>query len=85
LRERAQDGNSLGRLEVEEERALERGERELVDPQRALERVPAQLLDELGAPEHDPRLRPAEQLVARETDEIGAARERLSRGRLLLT
>ena len=38
-----------------------------------------QLLDELGPPGDDPRLRPAEQLVAGEADEIGAGGERLLR------
>src|SRR5581483_7240991 len=82
LRERAEDGDPLRRLEVEEQRPLEGGERELVDAQRTLERMSAQLLDELGVTEHDPGLRPTEQLVAGEADEIRAARERLPRGRL---
>src|SRR5581483_3688989 len=60
----------------------ERGERELVDAQRALQRMPAEALDELRAPEHDPGLRAAEQLVPREADEIGPGRERLPRCRL---
>src|SRR5213075_63501 len=81
LRERAEDGDPLRRLEVEEQRPLERRERELVDAQRALEWVPPQPLDELGAAEHDPGLRAAEQLVAREADEVGAGRERLARRR----
>ena len=70
---------------MKEERPLERGERELVDPQRALERMAVQPLNELGAPEHDPRLRPAEELVPGETHEIGAPFERLPHRRLLLT
>ena len=64
------------RLEVEQQRPFERGERELVDAQRALQRMAPQPLDELGAAEHDPRLRPAEQLVAGEAHEVGAAGER---------
>ena len=52
------------RVEVERERRLERGERQLVGAQRALERVPAQALDEVGAADDDARLRAAEQLVA---------------------
>jgi hypothetical protein len=36
----------------------------------------AQPLDELGAADDDPGLRAAEQLVAREADEVGAGRER---------
>ena len=43
----------------------------------------AQPLDELGAADDDARLRPAEQLVAGEADEVGAGREALARGRLV--
>ncbi len=39
----------------------------------------------VGAAQHDPGLRPAEQLVAGEADEVGAGLERLARRRLLLT
>ena len=85
MRERAENGNPLRRLEVEEECPLERRERQLVDAQRALEWVPAQALDEVGTAQDDPGLRPAEQLVAREADEIGAGRERFPRCRLILT
>ena len=85
LREHPEDGDPLRRFEMEQQRALERGERELVDPQRPLEWMPAQSFDELGCAEHDARLRAAEQLVAREADEVGAGRERVSRGRLVLT
>ena len=35
----------------------------------------AKALDQVGAAGHDPRLRPAEQLVAREADEVGAGGE----------
>ena len=45
--------------------------------------MPAQPLDELGAADDDPRLRAAEQLVAREADEVGSRRERLARRRLV--
>ena len=79
----AQHRDPLRRVEVERERPLERRERELVRAQRALERVAAQPLDEVGAPDDDPGLRPAEQLVAGEVDEIGAGRERLPRRRLV--
>ena len=68
----------------ERERPLERGERELVGAERALERMAAQTLDEVGPAGDDPRLRPAEQLVAREADEVGAGRERRRDGRLAL-
>ncbi len=87
LAEHAQHGHlprgPLG-VEVERERPLERREGELVGAERALERVAAQALDEVGAPRDDPRLRPAEQLVAREGDEVGARGEALARGRLVL-
>ena len=77
-------GISLARaVEVERERPLERGERELVGAERALERMAAEPLDELGAADDDPGLRPAEQLVAREADEVGAGGEARARGRLV--
>ena len=94
LRARA---NRLGRLaqhpqhrdlvrpvEVERERALERGERQLVGAEGAMERVTAQALDEVGPAGDDPGLRAAEQLVAGEADEVGARRQRRGRGRLAL-
>ena len=71
------------RLEIEQQRPLERGERELVDAQRALQRVAPQPLDEVGAADDDARLRAAEQLVAAEADEVGARCERRARGRLV--
>ncbi len=42
----------------------------------------AQPLDEISTPDDDARLRPAEQLVAREADEVGTGRERLAGGGL---
>ena len=75
MRERAQNRDSLRRYQLQEKGSLERRERELVDAQRALERMPAEAFDELRAAEHDPGLRAAEELVARETDEVGAGRE----------
>ena len=42
-----------------------------------------QPLDEVGAADDDARLRPAEQLVAGEADEVGAGRERLLARRLV--
>ena len=71
------------RVERERERALERRERELVRAQRALERMAAQPLDELGAADDDPGLRPAEQLVPGEADEVGARAQALRRRRLV--
>ncbi len=68
---------------VEGERPLERGERQLVGAQRALQRLAAEALDELAAADHDPRLRPTEQLVAGEADEIRTGGE-ARRGRRLV-
>ena len=70
-------------VEGESERALERRERQLVGAQRALQRMPPQPLDQVGAAGEDPGLRPAEQLVAREADEVGAGGEARRRGRLV--
>ncbi len=70
-------------IEVEEQRPLERGERELVGSERALERMAAQPADELGAAADDPRLRPAEELVAGERDEVGACGEGVPGKRLV--
>ena len=70
-------------VEVERERPLERGERQLVRAQRALQRMAAQPLDEVGAPDDDAGLRPAEELVAGEADEIGAGGEARRGGRLV--
>ena len=45
--------------------------------------MPAQLLDEVRAPDDDSGLRPAEQLVAGEADEVGARGEARGGGRLV--
>ena len=77
----AQDGHLAERplrLQVERERPFERCERELVGANSPLERVAPQPLDELCVPDHDPGLRPAEELVAREADEIRAGLEALT-------
>ena len=71
------------RIEVERERALERGQGQLVRTDGALERMAAQPLDELRAADDDPGLRAAEELVAREADEVGAGLEALPHRRLL--
>ena len=84
LAQHPHDRDLVRPVEVERERALERGERQLVGAERAMERVTAQLLDEVGAAGDDPGLRAAEQLVAREADEVGARRQRRGRGRLAL-
>src|SRR5207248_11156680 len=70
-------------LEVEQQRSLERGETELVDPEGPVQWMPAQALDELSTAGHDAGLRAAEELVAAEAHEVGTARERLPRGRLV--
>src|SRR5207302_5247324 len=48
-----------------------------------LQRMATQLLYEVGAPDDDPGLRPAEQLVAGEADEIRAGSEACARSRLV--
>ena len=78
----AQHGDPLGRVEIEAQRSLERRERQLVRAHRPLQRMAPQLLDEVGASDDDAGLRPAEQLVAREADEVGAGGERFLRRRL---
>ena len=45
--------------------------------------MPAQTLDEIGAPDDDPGLRPAEKLVAREAHEVRARRQCFARRRLV--
>src|SRR5215203_2001354 len=57
-------------LEVGAKRRLERSYAELVGPQRPREWVTAHRCDELERPNSDAGLRPAEQLVPREDDEI---------------
>ena len=85
LVEHAQHRDLAARLRVERERErpLERRQRELVRAQRALQRVATEPLDEVGAPDDDPGLRPAEELVAGEADEIGAVAQALRGGRLV--
>ena len=61
--------------------ACERGERDLVGAQRTRERMPREPRDEVGAADDDPRLRSAEQLVAREGDERRARVEALAHAR----
>ncbi len=77
-REQAQRRQALRqplRLAIEPQHRFERGQRHLVHAQRALQ-VDCVLIFsiELGAPDDDAGLRPAEQLVAAEGDEIGAVR-----------
>src|SRR5204863_8077401 len=70
-------------VEIESEGRLQGRKRQLVGAQRPLERVAPETLDELGAADDDPGLRAAEQLVAREADEVCAGRQRSSRRRLV--
>ena len=81
--QRRQTLRELLRLTIELEHRLERGERHLVHTQRTLEVVAFDFFHELGAPDDDAGLRPAEELVAAEGHEIGAVRQRLLRGRFL--
>ena len=71
------------RIEVERQRALERGQGQLVRTDGALERVAPQPLDELRAADDDPGLWAAEELVAREADEVRARLEALPHRRFL--
>ena len=58
----------------------QRGQDHLLGPDRAGERVLPDPGDEVGAPDDEPGLRPADQLVAAERDEVGAGRQPLARG-----
>ena len=69
-------------IAVDAQRGLERRQRELVDAQRARQRVPAAGCDRIGAAGQDAGLRTAEQLVAREADEIAAVAQGVARERL---
>src|SRR5829696_2657499 len=85
LAEHARNGNCvLATAAIEGERSLESGERELVRSERTLEWMMPQALDQVGAADHDPRLRSAEQLVSRETNEMCTSVEARARARLVL-
>src|SRR5207302_1194360 len=60
----------------------ERGNGDLVRPERAHERMAAELRDRLPAPGGDAGLRPAEQLVAAEGDDVRAVAHGLRNGLL---
>ena len=62
---------------------LQRGDLQLVHPHGAGDRVLPQPGDHVGAADHDPGLRPAEQLVARARHQVGAVGERLGHRRLV--
>jgi hypothetical protein len=68
---------------VKVERGRERGENELVRAERSGEGVPRRLADEVGPAEEDSRLRPAEELVGGEADQVGAVIERARGDRLV--
>ena len=70
--------------QVEAKRRLEGRERHLVDAQRAKQLVLLQFCDEFFFADDAADLRPAEQLVAREGDEVAAGFERLRDGRVVL-
>ena len=77
--EHAQDREVAAARAVGRQGALERGQRELVGPERALERMPAHALDEVAPPDGDAGLRAAEELVAREGDDVRARLEARAR------
>ena len=62
---------------VQAERGLERGHVHLVHPHRPGDGDAAEPRDQVGAPDDDPGLRSAEQLVAGECDQVRAGAERL--------
>ena len=68
---------------VEPERRRDRREDRLVRPDRAGERVAAHAAPRGPAAHDQPRLRPADQLVAAEQDDVGAGREALGGRRLV--
>jgi hypothetical protein len=76
-------GNLRWIVVVKLQRPFQRRQRELVGPERPLERMAPKALDELGVPDDDSRLRPAEELVAGEADEVGAGGEAVARERLV--
>ena len=85
LGEHAQGGDRLerGPRLVGVERGLERGDRELVDAQGPVQRVAREALHQLGPPDHDPGLRPPQELVARERHEVHAGGDHLGHGGLV--
>ena len=68
---------------VEGQCAVQRRQRQLVGAQRALQRMPAHALDQVGAADRDPRLWPAQELVAGERHDVCAVLERGRDGRLV--
>ena len=68
---------------VERERSFERGQGQLVGAEGPLQRVAAKPLDQVCAAEDDPGLRPSEELVPGEGDDVSAGREALGHGGLV--
>ena len=81
-REHRQRAARGGRIAMQGERRLQRGERQLVDPHGARERMAAARRDGLARPDQQAGLRAAEQLVARERRERGAGADRPAHRRL---
>ena len=68
---------------VQPERRRDRGEDHLVGPYRAGQRIAPQLRHQVRPPDDEPRLRPADELVAAERHEVRAGGEPLGRRRLV--
>ena len=60
----------------EQQRGFQRSQRQLPDSHRAQQRVLSDPPDELGTPDDDPCLGPTQELVAAESDDVGAGLER---------
>ncbi len=85
--EEAQGRQALGepvRVAVELQGRLDRRQPDLVDAQRPLHRIAVDGGDPFAPADDEARLRPAEQLVAREGDEVRALGHDLPHGRLPL-
>src|SRR4029077_18487248 len=69
-------------LSVQRQRSLQGGQRELVGAHCPRQRIPATRGDRVAGAEQDPRLRTAQQFVAREGDGVDPARRRFGHGGL---
>jgi hypothetical protein len=84
-RQQAQRGQVLRqafRPQVQHQRGLQRGQRQLAHAQRALHRELADAVHRRAAADDQPGLRAAQQLVAAEGDDVAAGGELLLRQRL---
>ena len=70
-------------IAIELEGGFERGQPHLVDPQRPFHRIAIDLRDQFPAADDEAGLRAAEQLVARESNEIGAVGDSFRDRRLM--